>query len=71
MNASYSKYLLFGLPLLALTGLAALWWQERERKTSGLEVGRVTELLIYPVKSCKGIRLTEAKCFKEGMEFDR
>ena len=68
--ASYSKYLLIGLPALGLAGLAALWWQ-RERKKTYQEVGRVTELFIYPVKSCRGIPVENVKCFKEGMEFDR
>ncbi|KAJ7365559.1 Mitochondrial amidoxime reducing component 2 [Desmophyllum pertusum] len=27
--------------------------------------------VIYPVKSCKGIRVDDVKCFREGMEFDR
>ena len=69
--ASYSKYLLIGLPALAVAGLAVLWWQRREKKRTYKEVGRVSELFVYPVKSCKGIRVNEAKCFKEGMEFDR
>ena len=69
--ATFNKYLLIALPVLALAGLAALWWQKRERKGTYEEVGHVTEMFIYPVKSCKGIRMTEAKCFKEGMEFDR
>lgn len=68
---SYSKYLLIGLPVLALAGLAALWWRKKERGLTYREVGRVSELFIYPVKSCKGIRVDEVKCFKEGMEFDR
>ena len=68
---SYSKYLLIALPVVALAGFAALWWQRKERKRSYTEVGRVSGLIIYPVKSCKGIRVDNAKCFKEGMEYDR
>ena len=69
--ASYSKYLLIGLPVLTLAGIAALWWSRRERQELYKEVGRVTELFTYPVKSCKGIPVDEIKCYKEGMEFDR
>lgn len=69
--ASYSKYLLIGLPVLTLAGIAALWWSRRERQVTYNEVGRVTELFTYPVKSCKGIPVDEIKCYKEGMEFDR
>lgn len=68
---SYSKYLLIGLPVIALAGIAALWWQRKERRMTYKEVGRVSDLFIYPVKSCKGIRVDEVKCFKEGMEYDR
>ena len=69
---SYSKYLLIGLPALALAGLAVLvWWQRKEKRLTYKKVGSVSELFIYPVKSCKGIQVTEVKCFKEGMEFDR
>ncbi|KAJ7365557.1 Mitochondrial amidoxime reducing component 2 [Desmophyllum pertusum] len=68
---SYSKYLLIGLPVVALAGFAALWWQRQGRTRSFKEVGRVSGLFFYPVKSCKGIRVDDVQCFKEGMEFDR
>ena len=69
---SYSKlYLLFGLPVVVLAGLAALWWERKERRRYYVEVGRVSDLIIYPVKSCKGIHVDDVKCFKEGMEYDR
>ena len=71
MASSYSKYLLIGLPVVALAGFAALWWQRNERRRSYTEVGRVSDLFIYPVKSCKRIRVDDVKCFKEGMQFDR
>ena len=68
---SYSKYLLIGLPVVVLAGFAALWWQGKEKRRSFEEIGRVSGLFIYPVKSCKGIPVDDVKCFKEGMEFDR
>ena len=68
---SYSKYLLIGLPVVALAGIAALWWKRQGRRQSYMEVGRVSGLFFYPVKSCKGIRVDDVQCFKEGMEFDR
>ena len=69
--AAFSKYLLISVPVVALAGIAALWWQREKRERSYTEVGRVSSLIIYPVKSCKGIRVDNAKCFKEGMEHDR
>ena len=71
MASSYSKYLLIGLPVVALAGVAALWWQRNGRRRTYEEIGRVSGLFIYPVKSCKGISVSDIKCVKEGMEFDR
>ena len=70
--ATYSKYILMiGVPIAVVAGIGVLWWQRKKKKPILHEVGRVSDLIIYPVKSCKGIRVSEAKCFKEGMEYDR
>lgn len=70
--ATYSKYILMiGVPIAVVAGIGVLWWQRKKKKSTLNEVGRVSDLIIYPVKSCKGIRVSEAKCFKEGMEYDR
>lgn len=70
--ATYSKYILMiGVPIAVVAGIGVLWWQRKKKKPTLKEVGRVSDLIIYPVKSCKGIRVSEAKCFKEGMEYDR
>ena len=70
--ATYSKYILMiGVPIAVVAGIGVLWWQRKNKKPTLNEVGRVSDLIIYPVKSCKGIRVSEAKCFKEGMEYDR
>ena len=69
--AAYSKYLLIGVPVAVLASCAVLWLREKQRRRSFKEVGRVSGLFVYPVKSCKGIRVRDVKCFKEGMEYDR
>ena len=70
--ATYSKYILMiGVPIAVVAGIGVLWSQRKKKKPILNEVGRVSDLIIYPVKSCKGIRVSEAKCFKEGMEYDR
>ena len=69
--AEYSKYLLIGVPVAVLVSCAVLWLREKQRRRSFKEVGRVSGLFVYPVKSCKGIRVRDIKCFKEGMEYDR
>ena len=43
---SYSKYLLFGLPVVVVAGLATLWWERKEKRRSYKEVGRVSDLFI-------------------------
>ena len=70
--ATYSKYILMiGVPIAVVASIGVLWWQRKKKKPTLNVVGRVSDLIIYPVKSCKGIRVSEAKCFKEGMEYDR
>ena len=34
-------------------------------------IGHVTDIIIYPVKSCKGISLKSANCLTEGLQSDR
>ena len=58
------------LPLLAFVHYR--WRQRRLRKIEHYEqVGHVTGLFIYPVKSCAGISLETADCLTEGLQFDR
>ena len=35
------------------------------------EVGRLTEIYFYPVKSCRGISITNGNCNVTGLDFDR
>ncbi|RMX35506.1 hypothetical protein pdam_00003781 [Pocillopora damicornis] len=56
-----SKYLLIGLPVVTLAGIAALWWKQHVKSRSFKEVGSVTGLFVYPVKSCKGNFITQRK----------
>ncbi|KAJ1157705.1 hypothetical protein NDU88_010405 [Pleurodeles waltl] len=51
-------------------GLTASWlWKKRRRSRRELrQVGVVSQLFIYPVKSCRGIPLEEAECTKLGLK---
>ncbi len=40
-------------------------------RSSGSGPGRIKSLWIYPVKSCKGIELSQSKVIPAGLEFDR
>ena len=45
-----------------------LWrkWSSPKRK-----VGEVTQLYVYPIKSCHRIELKESECNKRGLKYDR
>lgn len=74
MGTSHSRLWTITIPL-SLTLLAFAhyrWRQRRQRKIEHYEqVGHVTGLFIYPVKSCAGISLETADCLTEGLQFDR
>ncbi|KAM9331053.1 mitochondrial amidoxime-reducing component 1-like [Gastrophryne carolinensis] len=59
------------LPLLCAAGLgvtavaAWIWW--RNRRWELRQVGTVSQLLIYPIKSCRPISLQEAECLELGL----
>ncbi|XP_075696199.1 mitochondrial amidoxime-reducing component 1-like isoform X2 [Rhinoderma darwinii] len=59
------------LPLLCAAGLGVtaiaswMWW--RKKHVELRKVGTVSQLLIYPVKSCQGISVQEAECLELGL----
>ncbi|XP_075042930.1 mitochondrial amidoxime-reducing component 1-like [Mixophyes fleayi] len=60
------------LPMLCATGLGVaaiaswMWWRRRNRVELRL-VGTVSQLIIYPIKSCRGISVQEAECLELGL----
>ncbi|XP_063775208.1 mitochondrial amidoxime reducing component 2-like [Pseudophryne corroboree] len=60
--------------LLCLAGLSAtmavtwLFFSKRKKKRQLRKVGEVSQLFLYPVKSCKGIPLPEAECREYGLK---
>ena len=74
MGASYSRLWTISLPLsLPVLAFAYYWWKQRQvRQIEHFEqVGHVSGLFIYPVKSCAGIWLKTANCLTAGIQFDR
>jgi hypothetical protein len=59
-------------PVLALAGAIALTIlsQVASKSKSGSNV-TVTELWVYPIKSCQGIQVSDAVVTPRGFEFDR
>ena len=57
-----------GLILAATLKYGASWWMRQKRNVLFEKVGQVSKLYIYPVKSCKGIQLSEGGCTKYGIE---
>ncbi|XP_018424549.1 PREDICTED: mitochondrial amidoxime-reducing component 1-like [Nanorana parkeri] len=58
------------LPLLCAAGLgvtaiAYLWW--RKNRWQLRQVGTVSQLLIYPIKSCRPVSVEEAECLELGL----
>ncbi|XP_029449019.1 mitochondrial amidoxime reducing component 2 [Rhinatrema bivittatum] len=54
---------------LALGAVAWLWLgrSARRRRRRLQQVGVVSQLFLYPVKSCRGLILTESECTKRGL----
>lgn len=62
--------ILIGLVLGTVLKFTVSWWMRRRREKFFEKVGRVSKLYFYPVKSCKGIQLTEGECTKYGVKFN-
>ena len=45
-----------------------LW---RKWSSSRGKVGEVTQLYVYPIKSCHRIELKQSECNKRGLKYDR
>ncbi|XP_069819410.1 mitochondrial amidoxime-reducing component 1-like isoform X2 [Dendropsophus ebraccatus] len=63
------------LPLLCAAGLGVtavaswMWWKsKREGHLELRQVGTVSQLLIYPVKSCRAVSVQEAECLEMGLK---
>ena len=64
------KVLVVSLPV-ALCVAVALWWLKGRKSNNFIQVGYVSALYVYPVKSCKGIKLDKALCLPHGIQHDR
>ena len=76
MGSSHSRLCRICVPVSwHFIAFAFLWWKQRKAiKAEHLvfeKIGHVTGIIIYPVKSCKGISLTSANCLTEGLQSDR
>lgn len=58
------------LVLLALTLVVTLvlFRERKQKKSSG---SKVTDLVIYPIKSCSGIKISKAVVTRKGLQYDR
>lgn len=60
-------HVLLALSVASLARWLASVWSSRVRRGRFVRVGKVTELNIYPVKSCPGIPLERAKAENAGL----
>lgn len=67
---SHSKLIALSVSAIAAS-VAAVVYMRYKWRNEFHAVGKVTGLYIYPVKSCKGIRLDSAVCLEQGLEHDR
>jgi hypothetical protein len=56
-----------------LVTLLVRWWYHGWKRTSNVpkkwqRVGELSELMLFPVKSCAGISLQEAECTEYGIQ---
>jgi uncharacterized protein YcbX len=56
--------------ILSIASLTCLYNNSKRNKEVD-KVIKVSELWIYPIKSCKGIKLSESKITKTGFQYDR
>ena len=68
---SAERRLLLSVSVAVATGVAAFWWRKKQRARSYEQVGFVSALNVYPVKSCKAISLEHAECLVTGIKHDR
>jgi hypothetical protein len=70
-TSNFPAPLLFGAAAVVLTVLIG-WWHKVKRSNSPPRkwrcVGKLSELTIFPVKSCGGISLQEAECTGCGIQ---
>ncbi|KAM4052677.1 mitochondrial amidoxime-reducing component 1-like isoform 1-T2 [Anomaloglossus baeobatrachus] len=65
------------LPLLCAAGIGVtaiaswMWWRRKHgEKVELRQVGTVSQILIYPIKSCKAISVQEAECLELGLRHE-
>ncbi|KAG8430858.1 hypothetical protein GDO86_019851 [Hymenochirus boettgeri] len=65
-SVSRDRFLLLCATGLGLTVATWMWWRKRDVELQ--QVGVVSQLLIYPVKSCRGVLVQEAECVELGLK---
>jgi hypothetical protein len=64
---------LFWGTVSVLLALLVRWWHRKRKSTSSVPrkwrcVGELSELTVFPIKSCAGIILQEAECTEYGIQ---
>ncbi|KAM5165677.1 mitochondrial amidoxime-reducing component 1 [Mantella aurantiaca] len=67
-SLSKHRTLLLGLAGLGATVAVTWFFLSRRKKKRVRKVGQISQLFLYPVKSCKGIPLQEAECREYGLK---
>ncbi|XP_077979360.1 mitochondrial amidoxime-reducing component 1-like [Glandiceps talaboti] len=66
---SYKPIVIGGLAVCAATGLILYKiWTKKKTKEFEL-VGKLDQIVIYPVKSCRGMTISQADCLKQSLKY--
>ena len=63
------QQLVVGAVLAAATATVygAIWWYRRTTRPVFKPVGKVSEIWIHPIKSCRGLKVSSAECTPAGL----
>ena len=65
-----SKAIAVAVPV-AVSAALLVWWYKKHKSEHFVQVGKVSAMFMYPVKSCKCVEISEATCLQHGFPYDR
>ena len=69
--ANRTQFILVGVSAAGVAGVIGVYLWRKWSSSSRRKVAEVTQLYVYPIKSCHRIELKESDCNKRGLKYDR
>ena len=63
--------LLVGVSAASVAAVVGVFLWRKWSSSPREKVGEVTQLYVYPIKSCHRIELKQSECNKRGLKYDR